>query len=170
MCSSEFFARKLACNCKRCIDNELIARAAAYIAAHIRANIALCENFLPLNEINGSYQHSWSTKTALQCMVVPESLLNGVKLLCCESFDSCDGGSIALNREHETRSHDPSINLYSACPADAMFTTDVRAGEAKVVTQKVSQIFSNANPALLRSSVYVDRDSSKQALVVSLFF
>jgi hypothetical protein len=82
----------------------LIAGATTDVSSNALANFAIRGLRIVTQEFQGTEKHSWSAKTTLQSMVLPKSLLQGMKFTPFgEPFDRRHFRPIGLNGEDETR-------------------------------------------------------------------
>jgi hypothetical protein len=58
------------------VHYELVPSATAEIAAEIGANILFGDFLSAVQKVDDGQHHSWSAESALERMVIPESLLN----------------------------------------------------------------------------------------------
>ena len=76
--------------------------------------------------------------------------------------------SIGLNGQHQTRAGGFTVDENRTHPTDAVFTTDMRAGQTQVFTQKIDQQFARLHlPPMLRA-VDTERERPRPAVLVLL--
>jgi hypothetical protein len=85
-------------------------------------------------------EHAGRTETALQRMMLAEGRLQGRKpVLAGQPFDGQHGGTMRLNREHETGTHGGAVHNHRARAADAVLAANMGAGEPQNVAKAVGQ-------------------------------
>jgi len=113
------------------VDDVLIAGAAAEIAIERVADFLLGGVGVAFEELAGSHDHAGGAEAALEAVLVPESLLDGVEVaIGGEAFDGDDVAAVGLDREHGAAFDDFAVKGDGACAADGRLAADVGAGEA----------------------------------------
>ena len=89
--------------------------------------------------------HSRRTEAALQAVLIPKSLLDGVELAVRgEAFDDGEAVAIGLDGQQRTRLHGSTVEHHGAGAADGGFAADVGSGE----TGDIAQIVDEQQPGL----------------------
>ena len=123
------------------LDDVLVAGAAAEIRREGVANLGL-SGFRVIAKICGQgHQDAGRAKAALQAMRFLECGLQGMELAIRgrQALNSLDGVAVRLDRQHDARPRGLAIEQDRARAANAMLTTNVRAGEAKVLAQEIAE-------------------------------
>ena len=76
--------------------------------------------------------------------------------------------STGLHCQHQTRAGGFAIDENRTRTADAVFTADMRAGQAQVFTQKIDQQCARLHLPPIFRTVYAERDRSRSAVLVRL--
>src|SRR5262245_7021211 len=95
---------------------------------------------VPPEESNARHHHPRRAVAALQSVFLPETFLNRMKFaVLFEPFDSTDFATVRLHGEDGAGLHGLAIDQDRARAAVRRVATNVRAGEPKLVAQKVHQ-------------------------------
>jgi hypothetical protein len=87
------------------------------------------------------HQNPRGTEAALQRVMALESLLQNAEPIGSgrQTFHRADVAAVDLHREREASTGDHSVHGHGAGPANAVLASDMRAGGADLVTQKIRQ-------------------------------
>src|SRR5262249_48338254 len=122
-------------------DDILIAGATAQIAGNGDAHLLLGRIRIVAQELDERRQDARRAEAALEAMVFMEGLLQGVQLVG-RQRDALDGENIMavrLHREHQAGARRTIVEEDGACPANAVLAAEMGTGEAKLVTDEISQ-------------------------------
>lgn len=118
----------------------LVASAAAEISGDGLADFLLIWIGIILQERYQSHQDARGTETTLCAVRFPECFLDGMQVLgVTKTFDCLYLVSICLDGKHQTGADGLSIKQDCTGATDTMFTSDVSAGQAEVMTQEIAQ-------------------------------
>jgi hypothetical protein len=132
--------RHLACSVLNRLHNILIAGAAAQIAGDSPANIVLRRLGILLKERVGRHQHSGSTESTLQTVLLFEAFLQRVKLpFLEESLHRKKLRSVRLDGKHRARLDCLSVKDDGASAAVAGVASNVRAGQPQRFANEVNK-------------------------------
>ena len=107
----------------------------------------------------GAHDHSGSAVSALQAVLLPEPLLDGVELVACrEALHRRDGMTIRLNGEHGARFHGFAVQQDGTGAADGSFAADVGTGQASGFAQKMYQEEAWFDVGAVLNSINLDGD------------
>ena len=103
-------------------------------------NLVVGRAFVIREKSDPGHQHSGSAVTALQTVLLEESILYWVELtVLFESFNRRDRTPVGLNGKRITRFDRVSIHYNCTSAAVARVTTNVRAGQSQCFAQEVDQ-------------------------------
>src|SRR5690348_6355386 len=128
-------------------DDVLIAGAAAEISGNRIADFLFAWAGIFAKERGGGQDHARRAIAALQAVLLPESLLHGMKAAAAaillagggEAFDGGDVRASGLSGEHGAGLHGLAVEEDGAGAAKARLAADVRAREAQCVAQIVNE-------------------------------
>src|SRR5712692_4028675 len=113
------------------VDDVLIARAAAQVAVESVPDLFLGGLWIALEQLPGGHDHARRAETALQGMLVPESLLDGMQMaIGGEALDGQHLAAVGLDGEHGAGLYSVAVERHGAGPANGSLAPDVRPGEA----------------------------------------
>src|SRR5215467_9484326 len=129
------------------LDDVLIAGAAAQIGRQKIENIVVREVGVGLQRIHGQHQETRGAEPALKRVVLDECTLHGMQLIAIgEAFDRANALALGLDREHQAGSDRLVIEDHGTCPAYAVLTPDMRAGQSTFVTDDIDKCPSRLDP------------------------
>src|SRR4029077_13068908 len=107
---------------------------------------------------------AWRAETALQAVLIPESLLQRVQLAACrQSLDREDLVAVGLRREHRAGLDRPrAVQEYAATAAARRVAADVRAGQAALFAEEVREQRARLDVPVVGDAV--DRDMDLHAV------
>src|SRR5579864_2343905 len=122
------------------VHDVLVAGAATQITAERFAYFAFRRSARTLQKIVGAHDHAGRAVSALQAVFFPEAFLKRVEIVFgCEAFNRGHGALVGLNRKHRARLYRFAVEQHSAGAADGSFATDVSAGQAGDIAQKMHE-------------------------------
>ena len=84
-------------------------------------------------------QHPGRAEAALQALVAPERLLEGVHVRPrCQALDGLHVGAVGLHGEHDARAHAAAVQQHGAGPAGALLAAQVGSHQGEVAAQEVA--------------------------------
>lgn len=118
----------------------LVTSAAAEIAGDGLTDFLLIWIGIILQERHQSHQYAGCAETTLRAVRFPESFLDDMQVFgISKAFDCLNLVSICLDSKHQTGADGLPIEQDCTGTADTMFTSDVSAGQAEVMTQEIAQ-------------------------------
>jgi len=145
------------------IHDVLVPGASAEISGNGLTNLHPGRMWLLAKESGEGHQETRRAKTTLECVSIPEGFLkrreSSVRLG--QGLDGLKFVAIGLDGKHNARAHRFPIEEDGAGPAHAVFTTDVGAGEAKVLAEEIAQQQARFHLAFMLGPV--DKDGKAQA-------
>lgn len=117
-----------------------VCSASAKIAAHQFADLVARSCASLIDEPLGRADLAWSAVAALECVMINECLLEGMKRIALsQALDR--GDSIAIMHDCQTQAavHPPAVDQYRAGPALTVIAAFLGAYEVGVVAQKVEE-------------------------------
>ena len=131
-----------------------IAAAPAQVAGQVLLDLVRCGIRVLLQEGFAGQDEARCAETALQSVAVHERLLHRREpAVLGQALDGGDLRAFGLHREHETRAHGTPVDDHGACAAHAVFASEVRAGEATVVAEKVGERLAGLDGSALSLTV-----------------
>src|SRR6476660_4651771 len=116
------------------LDDVHVAGAAAEVAADPFADLRLGGFRVPIEEPGGLHDHSRGAEAALQAVLVPERLLEGMQRRAVDhALDRPDLGAVRLDREHGAGLRAAAVHVNGAGAAVARVAADVGAGQPEHV-------------------------------------
>src|SRR5215469_8694419 len=104
----------------------LVSRASAEISFQAVPDLFGAGVRIALQDLRGRHDHARRAIAALQAVMLPESLLDGMQFAVLgQALDSGDRRAIGLCRQHGARFYRLAIDQHSAGPAQRGFTTYV---------------------------------------------
>src|SRR5687767_12251934 len=95
---------------------------------------------LPLKRVRRKHQKARRAKSALQAMVIDESLLQRMQLVPgCQTLDRAYLFPLRLDSKHQAGTDRLAINHHSAGATDAVFAADMRSGLPAFVADGIDQ-------------------------------
>jgi len=117
-----------------------VAGAAAKIARQPSADIIVRGERIFAQKISRSHKHARGAEPALQRVMRVKRFLQRVHLPdATEALDRFDAAAVGLHRKHQAGTRAVAVYQYRTRAADAVLTTDMGAGEAQRVTQKIGK-------------------------------
>ena len=91
-------------------------------------------------------------------MSVPECLLKRMQLTIClsKTFHGRDRLSVRLAGKHQARANRYPLNQHRAGTANTVLAADVRAGQAKIVTQEIGEVAARLDRPLILTAIHTD--------------
>src|SRR3990172_6877498 len=123
------------------LDDEMVAGAAAEVARQHFPDLTLRRRRMFLQERARAHDDPRGAVAALEPVLGPECLLDGVKRLA-ERRDALDGRhlvSVGLRCQHEAGADGLAVEEHRAGTADAVFAPDVGARKIEVFTEEIGQ-------------------------------
>src|SRR5262249_38719700 len=122
-------------------DDVVVARAPAQVAFQLVADLVLGRLGVALEDLARGHDHAGRAEPALQPVLLPEALLDGMELtILGEALDGGDVRAVRLHGEERARLHRLAIHEDRAGAALARVAADVRSGQpdrlANVVDEK----------------------------------
>src|SRR3972149_10205846 len=112
-------------------DGRLVAGAAAEVALQAVPDLLVAWVRMPLEDLQPRQHHPRRAEAALQPMLLPEALLDGVELpVPGQSLDREDVGSVGLRRQDRTGFYGQTRGDHGAGAAGGGVAADGRAGGA----------------------------------------
>src|SRR5215471_3251612 len=137
----------------------LVAGTAAEVALQTVPDLFCTGIGIALQDLGRSHDHSRRAVAALQAMMFPESLLDGMLLAALrQALDGGDCGTVSLGRQHGARLYCLAVHQHRARAAQRSLTADVRPRKIQDVPQVVDQQQPRLNLALVRGPVHSDTD------------
>ena len=117
------------------LHNLLIPGAAAQVAADGLAYLRFSGTRNRIEQTLRGNQHSRCAVAALQAVRLAKAVLQHTQgaVMIGQAFDCGDCVAVCLHREHQARTHRIAIEHNGTRAADAVFATDVGAGEPQLV-------------------------------------
>src|SRR5258708_29954516 len=141
------------------LDDVHVARAAAKVAFQAPANLVFGWVWILLQEVGRGHDEARRAVAALQAMLVPKSLLQGVQLTVRgHALDRGELLAFGLDGEHGAALDGFSVHQDGASAALAGVAADVSPGEADYVSQVVHEQQPGLNLVLLPVTVDCGRD------------
>src|ERR671914_212570 len=85
--------------------------------------------WLPLKRVRRKHQKSRRAKSALQAVVIDESLLQRMQLVAgCQTLDGANLLSLRLDGKHQAGTDGLAVNDHSAGAADTVLAANMRSG------------------------------------------
>src|SRR5207248_7983587 len=141
------------------LDDVVVAGAAAEVALEPHADLLLRRVGVALEQLLGRHDHAGRAEPALEAMLVPEGLLQGMERRSLgEALDGRDLGPVRLHREHRAGLHAVAVELDGARPAIAGVATHVRPGEPREIADVVHQQQSRLDLVLVLGAIDGDRN------------
>src|SRR5256885_9796488 len=107
----------------------LIARATAQVSFQAVPDLVARRIRIAIDDLGGRHDHSRRAVTALQAVLLPESLLHRMEFpISGKPFNRGDIGAVSLDGKHCAGLHGLAVDEDRAGSADRSLTTDVRAG------------------------------------------
>jgi len=132
----------------------LVTSAAAEIAGDGLTDFLFIWIGIILQERHQSHQYARGTETTLCAVRFLESFLDDMQVFGLpKAFDCLYLVSICLDGKHQTGADGLSIKQDCTGATDTMFTSDVRAGQAEVMTQEIAQQDARLYFALVLGSI-----------------
>jgi hypothetical protein len=121
----------------------VVAGATADVAGQVVAYFALGRMGVQLQELANAHDHPSRAETALQGVVLLEGRLNRMQLTVArrEALNRRDRRSIGHHRENRAGFDRLPIDIDGASAALRRVATDMRSGEAEIVSYQVNQQF-----------------------------
>src|SRR5215469_5251848 len=132
------------------VHDVLIASAPAEITLEPGTDAFLRRLRFPPEQFQRAHDHSRGAKTALQGVMLAKRGLQrmlGITWLA-QALDRIDRCSVRLNGQDRARLHGAAVEMHSARAALRRVATDMRTGDAEVVTQKVHEQLPGINLSL----------------------
>src|SRR2546425_8848395 len=134
-------AHQTRCQTDRC-ENRTIACATAKVAVHILHNLGVGRFGIFIEQCLGRKDHAWRAKTALECELIEESLLDWMKpLAIADSLDCCDLPSAGFIRQVRACAYGRAVYERSAGAAYLNFAGNLQPGQMTPVSKNFSQGF-----------------------------
>src|SRR5215813_4650996 len=141
------------------LDDVVIAGAPAEVALELVPDLVFARVRVALEDLVRRHDHARRAETALESVLLPEALLDGVKLAVFgQALDRGDGGAIGLDRKERARLHRQPIHEDGAGAALARVAADVRARETDHLTDVVDEKQSGLDLVAVRLAVDGDLD------------
>src|SRR5713101_3640576 len=122
------------------LDDIVVARAAAEIAVELVPDLFFRRLGVALEELGRGHDHARRAEAALQPVLLPEGVLDGVQLAVLgHAFDRGDLRAVGLDGQHGTGLHGLSIQMDGAGPALAGVAAHVRAREPGQLADEVHE-------------------------------
>src|SRR5919108_2994124 len=122
------------------LDDVVVTGAAAQIALQPQPDLALGWVWIALQELLGRHDHARGAEAALQPVLIPERLLQRVKLRSLgQTFDRRDLGAVGLDGEQCARLDAVPVQLNRTGTAVARIAADVRSGQSCLLADVVDQ-------------------------------
>src|SRR5947209_956467 len=122
------------------VDDVLVSGAAAEVPLQAVADLVVGGIGMIGQELSGGHDHARRAESALQPVLIPEGLLDGVELAGGgHAFDGQQFAAVGLHGEHGARFDGPAVEHDGTGAADRRFAADVRSREAGVFPQIVDQ-------------------------------
>src|SRR5262245_52088185 len=123
-----------------CVDDGLIAGAAAIIAGEMRADLFAARNAAAGQQFLRGQQQAGRAIAALQGVARDERLLQvGDLVRIGHPFDGVDARAVALHRQQQAAAHHHAVDAHAAGAAYAVLAADMTARERNVFAQEVDQ-------------------------------
>src|SRR5688572_10537538 len=119
------------------------------------ANSTFSIRLAVLQQIACGHEEARCAEAALHTEMLAECLLKRVELpgFHRKPLYRAELGAVGLHCEHQTGSCGAAVDQYRAGAADAMFTTDVRTGQAEVLPEEIDEQLAGFRVTLARPSV-----------------
>src|SRR5262245_28656730 len=122
------------------LDDVHIARAAAKIAGNRVADLRFGRVRVTAQEGDASHHHARRAVSALEPVLLPETLLNRMELpILFEPFDRHDLGAVCLDGKHGARLHGFFVENHRTGAAVRRVAADVRARQPELVAQEMNE-------------------------------
>ena len=122
------------------LNDVFIARTAAQVAGNCYPDFIRARGVVLLQKGICRHQEARGAEATLKRMVLPESLLQGVKAAVSrERLHGCDLRLISLHGEHQARTDRSSVYQNRAGAANAVLATDMGAREPELFPEKINQ-------------------------------
>src|SRR5262249_60507350 len=113
-----------------CIDDVLIAGAAAEIAFECFTDLGVRRVLRALEQFGRGHDHARRAVAALEAMLFPETFLQGMQpALGTQTFNGGEVRALGLNRENRAGLHGPAVQMNRAGTAQRGLTPDMGAGQ-----------------------------------------
>jgi hypothetical protein len=137
----------------------LVAGAAAEIAVDGFPDLAVGRAGMMLQQVMRAHDHAGGAEAALQPVLLPEPLLDGVQLVAVgEAFHRGDFAAVGLHRQYGTGLDRASVQQHGAGAAQRGLTADVGAGKPGDFAQEVHQQQTRLHGGALIYSIDADCD------------
>src|ERR1700737_1635946 len=114
--------------------------AAAKVAVDAFANLGISRVGMVLQQVMRAHDHTRRAEAALQAVLLPESLLDGMQRVALgQALHRGYLAAIGLEREHGTGFHSAPIEQDGTGPAQRSLAAHVSAGESGYFAQKMDQ-------------------------------
>src|SRR5262249_47264034 len=136
-----------------------ISGAAAQVAGELDPDAALVRLRQPLHEVARRDQHAGRAEAALQSVLARErrtQLLHDRVAI--EAFDRLHRAAVALHRIGDAGPDRRAVDRNRASTADAVFATEMRAGQAAMLAQEVAEMGARLDQRLDLAAVHGERD------------
>ncbi len=123
------------------VDDAQVAGAPTQVARQLDADALLVGVGAALHDVARRDQHARGAEAALQAMLARECGAQiGHQRVILEAFDRADLLSVALHRERDARARRLTVDQHGAGTAYPMLAAQVRAGDAALLAQEISQV------------------------------
>ncbi len=123
-----------------CLDDVLVAGAAAEVAGQCPANLVLRRVGVPLEQGLGRHHHAGRAEAALESVLLLEALLDRMQLARGgQTLDRLDLVAIRLHREHRAALDGASVKQHRAGAAVGRVTAGVGTGQVEALAQQVGK-------------------------------
>src|SRR6266545_6992973 len=142
------------------LDDVLVAGAAAEVALEPAPDLGVGQPVaVRAQQLDAGHDHPRRTEAALQRVMLPERLLQGMQLAVRgEPFDRRDLAAVGLDGEHGARLHREPVEVDGAGAADRRVAADLRAREREVVAEEVDEQRPRLDLRLVPNAVDGDRN------------
>src|SRR5215469_9364352 len=138
-------------------DDRLVPGAAAKYAADGVADLLARRVGVGLHQFDSRHQHCGRAVAALETVLFPERVLNGMKRIdASQTLDSADLAAVRLHCKGEAGARRAAIEQDGAHPADPVFATDMSACETQLMAQKVAEKESRLYAAFVDDAIDAD--------------
>src|SRR5207248_5342259 len=145
-----------------CLQDVLVARAAAKVGREDLPEVRVADVRLGLEHAGGQHQEARRAEAALQAVVLPERLLQRMERLALrEAFDGADLRALRLHGEHEAGTDRLAVHQHGAGAAHAVLAAEMRAGQPAVFAQRIGEIAACGRADFVLPSVHLQCESER---------
>src|SRR6185436_11895786 len=142
-------------------DDVLISRASAHVAFEPMANLFVGWFGIVFEQLVRRHNHAWRAEAALQTVLVPERLLQGMQLTVLgETFDGRNRAAVGLDGETGARPDGDAVDQNRARTALTGIAPDFCSGDAAQLANEMGEEQARLDIALVSTAVHGDADGN----------